>query len=1043
MSELLQRLQTAVGGSYRIERELGGGGMSRVFLAEETRLAREVVIKVLPPEMAADVNVDRFEREIRLAARLQHPHIVPLLTAGASGDLLYYVMPFIRGESLRTRLTREGELPVAEATRILRDIADALAYAHREGVVHRDIKPDNVLLSDGHAVVTDFGVAKAVSASTTESSLTSLGVALGTPSYMAPEQAAAAPHVDHRADIYGVGVLAYEMLCGRPPFVGANAQAVLSAHIVQEPEPLSLHRNSVPPALAEVVMRCLAKKAADRWQRAADLQAQFEALATPTAGMTPTGTPPHPAAPAVSPFRHAHPVLVAALFGVASLAVLAVVYLAMLGLGLPGWVLPAALLLLLVGLPIVVMTGHTERRRAATGAASGPLRRGVHGWLTWRKALLGGVAAFAVLGVVTAVYMAMRALGIGPVGTLMASGALAERDRLILAAFENRTADSTLGSTVTDLFRVGMAQSPVITVLEPNQLTSVLARMEQDPSTTIDPGLAFEVAEREGLKGVLTGDVVSVGSGFVVSARLAAPGGEVLTAHQASAAGPDDLIAAVDQLAARIRERIGESLRTIRANEPLERVTTRSLDALRLYSQGLRAEDAGDDPRAVALFEEAIRVDSTFAMAYRKLGTVLRNNYEQRARAVEALTRAYELRDHLTDRERAYAASMYYMNVTGETERAIAEYATLLERYPDDRIATNNLGVLYYDLRDYERALEFYRRGVAIDSSALGIYNLAGVETILGRFADAEATIDLFAERVPRNPRVAERRIQLAFTRRDYAAAEAMLNDLREEQRGSPFWRQWTSSMLARVATLRGRLRDAGRQWDDARAAAGQRDLAAEVVNIEMERAINELFAAGWVDAGNARIGRILGQYPLESLPPHDRPYYLLILFWATAGDPGRARAVLADFEIAEHVAASRDAQREVTEARGLVALASGEYDRAIDALHRADDGPCMACSLVLLARAYDAAGRSDSAVALWERFATTNARWAFLDSTELPTAHRRAGQLYEQLGERQKAIEHYNAFLEMWRDADPELQPVVEEVRARLARLVGEDVRG
>ncbi len=207
MADFIERLQAAVGDTYRIERELGGGGMSRVFVAEETRLGRQVVIKVLPPEMAAGVSVERFEREIQVAAKLQHPHIVALLTTGSHVDLLYYVMPLIEGESLRAKVAREGALPVGEAVRILRDICDALAYAHKHGVVHRDIKPDNVLLSNDHALVVDFGVAKAVSESTGELSLTSMGVALGTPTYMSPEQAAANPNVDHRSDIYSLGVL--------------------------------------------------------------------------------------------------------------------------------------------------------------------------------------------------------------------------------------------------------------------------------------------------------------------------------------------------------------------------------------------------------------------------------------------------------------------------------------------------------------------------------------------------------------------------------------------------------------------------------------------------------------------------------------------------------------------------------------------------------------------------------------------------------------------------------------------------------------------
>ncbi len=261
--------------------------MSRVFVAQETALGRKVVIKVLPPELGAGLSVDRFHREIQLAASLQHPHVVPLLAAGQAGDLLYYSMPLVEGESLRARLAREGELPVAESVRILRDVADALSYAHRHGVVHRDIKPDNVLLSDHHALVTDFGVAKALDAAGKESSLTATGLALGTPAYMAPEQAAADPHTDHRADIYSLGVLGYEILAGRPPFSGPSPQAVIAAQLTQAPTPLAQSRASVPPALAALVMRCLEKRPADRWQSAAELLNALEGLSAATEGTLP------------------------------------------------------------------------------------------------------------------------------------------------------------------------------------------------------------------------------------------------------------------------------------------------------------------------------------------------------------------------------------------------------------------------------------------------------------------------------------------------------------------------------------------------------------------------------------------------------------------------------------------------------------------------------------------------------------------------------------------------------------------------------------
>jgi serine/threonine-protein kinase len=290
VTDIRDDLQAALGATYRFERELSGGGMSRVFVAEELELRRRVVIKVLPPDLAAGLSAERFRREIQLAASLQHPHIVPLFAAGEAAGLLYYTMPFVKGESLRERLAREGELPVADTVRILREVVDALACAHAEGIVHRDVKPANVLLSGGHAVVTDFGVAKALGDAAERSTVTSAGVALGTPVYMAPEQAVADPHTDHRADIYAVGIVAYEMLTGTPPFAGLSPQQTLAAQVTEAPEPLLKRRPAVPAGLATAVMRCLEKRPADRWQSAAELLHALDPLGTPSGG-----TAPHPA----------------------------------------------------------------------------------------------------------------------------------------------------------------------------------------------------------------------------------------------------------------------------------------------------------------------------------------------------------------------------------------------------------------------------------------------------------------------------------------------------------------------------------------------------------------------------------------------------------------------------------------------------------------------------------------------------------------------------------------------------------------------------
>jgi serine/threonine-protein kinase len=287
-----ERLTLALADRYELEGEIGSGGMATVYLARDIRHDRKVALKILRSELAASLGAERFLQEVRVTANLQHPHILPLFDSEEVDGFLYYVMPFVEGESLRERLNREHELPVSEAARLLRDVVDGLAAAHKLGVVHRDIKPENVLISGRHAMVADFGVAKAVSEATGRHKLTTLGVALGTPSYMAPEQAAADEAIDHRADIYAVGVMAYELLTGRPPFFTGTPQQILAAQVMESPQPVTKLRASVPLAFETIIMRCLEKKPADRWQSAEELLSQLEGLATPSGGVTPSDTRP-------------------------------------------------------------------------------------------------------------------------------------------------------------------------------------------------------------------------------------------------------------------------------------------------------------------------------------------------------------------------------------------------------------------------------------------------------------------------------------------------------------------------------------------------------------------------------------------------------------------------------------------------------------------------------------------------------------------------------------------------------------------------------
>src|SRR6266705_188701 len=994
--------------------------MSRVFLAEEVRLG----VKVLPPEMAAGVSAERFEREIQLAAKLQHPHIVPLLTAGARGDLLYYVMPHIAGESLRARITHERELPVGEAVRIMRDVCDALAYAHGHGIVHRDVKPDNILLSGKHALVTDFGVAKAVSSSSGAATLTSLGMALGTPAYMAPEQAAGDPNVDHRADLYAVGALGYELLAGRTPFGGLSPQGMLAAQVTATPDPVTQHRDSVPPALAALIMRCLAKHPADRPQSADDVLGQLEAMATPTGATLSEQSPISSGTQAA--LRRSHPVRVATLFGFAALGVLSLVRLLVRVLGLPDWAFAGALGLAAAALPFMLWTGAVERRRARAGAPH---------WLTWRRALVSAGSGFGLLGLVTATHAAMRQLGIGPVGTLVASGVLAQRDRLVLADFENRTKDSTLGPSLTEALRVDLAQSGVIRLLDAAAVGQGLARMGRAPGAPLDLAQARELAQREGAKAVVHGQIDPLGRGYVVSAELiSAADGAALVSVRENAQDDGAIIGAVDRLSHRLRERIGESLKTIRASDPLEQVTTRSLEALRKYSQGVRASDAADMVRAAALLEEAIALDTTFAMAYRKLAVVLSNSGGAASRINAAAAQAFRHRGRLTPLERDLADAYYYTRVDYDPAKVERAYRAAIEVDPENGVALNNLALLFNGLRRFAEAESLTTRGLAVAPTQWALYiNAMQAQVGQGKFADAARTGALLAQRAPTNPIAPYVRIFVAAARRQYDSAEVQSRALLEANR-DPTWAANAASALAAFSLVRGRLAASESEFRRAMLLTEQRGLAGKYLELAIALAVMDVHHRHAPEAGRREVEEALRRHPLATIPAEDRPYAGLAWFYADAGRPDRARQLLAEYAAAVPEAVRR-AQPFRHGAAAAIAFAEGRFQDAIKG-YRAwyDEDSCAVCGLFLLARAYEQAGERDSALAVYERAVTTPGYLrAFEESATLGPTYRRLGELYEERGQLDKARDYYGRFVDLWKDADPELQPNVRDVKPRL----------
>lgn len=1042
MSDLQTRLQEALKATYRLEKELGGGGMSRVFLAEELALGRNVVIKVLPPDMAAGVNVERFRREIQLAASLQHPHIVPLHAAGQTGDLFYYTMPLVEGESLRAKLSREGELPIGEAVRILRDVADALGYAHSQGVVHRDIKPDNVLISHRHAVVTDFGVAKAVAASSGSSTLTSLGVALGTPAYMAPEQAAADPHVDHRADIYAAGVLAYEMLAGRLPFSASTPQQMLAAHVTQAPDPLAGHRSTVPPALNALIMRCLSKKPADRPQSAIELVQLLDVIMTPSGGMTPTGSTPVISSGTEAAIKRAHPVRVATMFGVAGVVVLALVYFLMQKLGLPTWVFAGAGVLLVIGLPIMLVTGVFERRRAlahTTGyVPTNPLAK----WFTWRKAWLGGGLAFAGLAVVATIYMAMRLLGIGSVGTLMAKGRFKTEDRIVLADFESHASDTTLGSTLTEAFRVDLSQSTTVKLLDTRQISNALQRMQKPPGTLLTNAVAQDLAQREGAKAVVTGQIASVGKSYVLSASLiSAADGSVLAAVRENADNDGALLGALDRLSKDLRSRIGESLTSLRASDALEQVTTSSLEALRKYSEGVRLAMAGEDEASIQPLRQAVAIDTGFAMAWRKLAVELGNTSASTQEQVEASTKAYQHRDRLTPSERDQTVGYYSQYADYDADRAIAAYRDLLTIDSNSIVGLNNLSILLTTARrDYAAAESLLTRGISI-GCANCYQQIIQIKIMLGQDTAVRRLAAEYQRAFPRSPNTIGQLYWIASAARDYPEADRVLAKMRTDYASSAYVQEVVEQAQVAVLAARGRIAEADQlSSGKLMRLAEARGLPADYLNASGVEALLDLTLFDRPAQGLQKIAAALTRHPFASMPAYDRPYTGAAAIYARAGRVDEARQLMADYTrlVPEGV---RKGNPNRHSALAEIARAEHRYPEALSeyrAYH--DEVGCAACGFFDEASVFDLTHQQDSALIYYDRFVSTPDPFrVWEDEFYLGPAYKRAGELHEARGDRAQALDDYNKFVDLWKNADAELQPVVRDVRGRIARLAAE----
>ncbi|HSG06968.1 MAG TPA: tetratricopeptide repeat protein [Longimicrobiales bacterium] len=737
--------------------------------------------------------------------------------------------------------------------------------------------------------------------------------------------------------------------------------------------------------------------------------------------------------------------------------------------GLPDWTPTMALVLLLIGLPIVVATafvqegmpgsdgpaspgpgetpvptpGSTAAQPAhpAAGTAS-PDRPAIppsqgRRLLTWRNALLGGLGAFTLLGISIFAYFVMWTSGIGPVGNLVAQGVLEERDPVVLAAFEDATGEG-IGEVVTEALRVDLLESPVLSLVTAGQLSQSLQLMDLPTETPLTPALAREVAQRGGFKAIIRGEVALVGTAYVLTAAIvSAESGDELKAFRVTARSNADLVDAIDQLSQNMRESVGESLRNIRAGQPLEQATTSSFEALRDYTAAEGAEARGDYDEALRLLGEAVALDPAFAMAYRKIAVLNSNLGTDPALTRAAAVSAYEHRDRLTDRERYLTEAYYHDNVTGDRAAVEAAYRNALRVAPDDGSALNNLALMLRQRGDYDEAIALLERAVAgPGASAVASWNLSAAHAQAGDADAADAAYRKYVEAYPGHIFANLSRVFSANVRRDSEALHAIMRDMDRAPPGAFRWMGAQAAGGHDVATGR---------WRE-----GMEHLEESAVISELdERASVALGRRLWarVTLTASIIGDTLGASQalrgfareFEELDDVTKPWNTLIEAHLAVGQVREARDAFERWpgEVPEGARPEGYAEERRTSSAALL-LSEGDFAaaaREMEGLRR--ESRCPVCGRMALAAAYAELGRTAEAIELLLEEQASFAEPSTYPLTRL-AATRRLAPLFESVGDTAAALDQYRLVVDAWGDGDPELQQAVRHARERIAALGG-----
>jgi tetratricopeptide (TPR) repeat protein len=755
---------------------------------------------------------------------------------------------------------------------------------------------------------------------------------------------------------------------------------------------------------------------------------------------------------------------------VASWAALQVVEIITESAGLPDWAQPFALILLIIGLPMVLATavvqeGTPGREGSDSGSpsskhgrstpfegaddaganselppTSGAGSTGVSQRLfTWRNAIAGGVAAFGLLGLMVGGYLVSWSTGIGPVASLAAQGVLDKGDPIILAHFENTSDDRSLGDVVTEALRVDLAGSSILTLVEPNRIKDALRRMGRSGEEALNPDLAREVAIRDGFKAVVQGSVGSAGSGYIFLASLVgAESGSILATFRETARGPEDVIDAIDKLSQDIREKAGESLRVIKAEDPLEEVSTSSLEALRKYAEANRLGDQAEYPRAIAALREAVELDPEFAMAYRKLAVLIQNSGGSLDDQVGATTRAFQLRDRLTDRERYLATAQYHNLVTLDLDAEIQAYETVLERFPDDQVALNNVALALVERTRLGEAIAALERAVnGPGASSAAFTNLPGYLAQAGRHDDAEEALRRMEQRYPgRDLWVSWNRYWMAAFRGDPEGTHAAGDQLLSLPGAQGGWR--AAGAIAAIVgdAMGGKLQKARMHAEMSIQEMKDLGLRDQVLNLELGIIRLELLLGRPEDAMTTY--RQFDLYAsLDSIAVEVRDYAGVVEVLAELGLEQETERALALWKEAQIPSSTGPVFEEARRRAEAVLLGRQDPGGGLDALNALSrDTNCLGCSLWTRARFAQEAGRLQEARDLLLMAAETGSGDYLRGPIERVMIRERLGEVLEALGDGKGAAEGYRAFADAWAEADADFQFRVQAAREKAHSL-------